>query len=199
MLIIIILYNINMVSALSVTVNMPNIGLIIYYLVCIIILPVILINTQNERLLQLYLSLLLPIAVVLQESGNPNMYQNILIKNNTNSVSIISTFVISLMTMAGILWLSIKISMDNDNMGNGILAGLLITTVIFGFSKIIIPDLIFKTDNYLKEHTDMKESYQMHKYLIGFLFVILICLCILAVQSLYKVDQGDILRRKIKV
>ena len=65
------MYNINniMVSALSVTVNMPNIGLIIYYLVCIIALPIILINTQNEKLLQLYLPLLLPIAVVLQESG----------------------------------------------------------------------------------------------------------------------------------
>ena len=46
------MYNINniMVSALSVTVNMPNIGLIIYYLVCIIPLPIILINTQNEKL-----------------------------------------------------------------------------------------------------------------------------------------------------
>ena len=58
-----------MVSALSVTLNMPNIGLIIYYLVCIIILPVVLVNTDNEMLLQLYLPLLLPIAVVLQESG----------------------------------------------------------------------------------------------------------------------------------
>ena len=188
-----------MVSALSVTLNMPNIGLIIYYLVCIIILPVVLINTQNERLLQLYLPLLLPIAVVLQESGNPNMYQNILIRDSTNSVSIVSTFVISLMTMAGILWLSIKISMDNDNLGNGILAGLLITTVILGFSKIIIPDLIYKTDKYLKEHTDMSDSYQMHKYIVGFSMVILICLSCLAVQSIYKVDEGDIVRRKIKV
>ena len=70
-----------MVSALSVTVNIPNIGLIIYYLVCIIALPIILVNTQNEKLLQLYLPLL-PIAVVLQECGNPNMYQNILLGIN---------------------------------------------------------------------------------------------------------------------
>ncbi len=188
-----------MVSALSVTVNMPNIGLIIYYLVCIIVLPVVLINTKNEKLLQLYLPLLLPIAVVLQESGNPNMYQNILIKGSTNTISIISTFIIGLMSIAGILWMSIKVSMDNNNLGNGILAGLLITTIIMGFSKIIIPDLINKGDKFVKEHTDLKPSFEMHKYVIGFSLVILICLCSLAVQNLYGVDRGEVLRRQIKV
>jgi hypothetical protein len=188
-----------MVSALSVTVNMPNIGLVIYYLVCIIALPIVLINTKNEKLLQLYLPLLFPMAVVLQESGNPNMYQNILLKNNTNTISIVSTFIIGLMSIAGILWMSIKISMDNNNLGNGILSGLLITTILMGFSKIIIPDLINKGDKFIKEHTDLEPSFEMHKYIIGFSLVILICLCCLAMQSLYRVDKGEVLRRQIKV
>lgn len=188
-----------MVSALSVTVNMPNIGLIIYYLVCIIALPVILINTQNEKLLQLYLPLLLPIAVVLQESGNPNMYQNILINGETNSVSIISTFVINLLTMAGILWVSNRVSLDNNNLGDGILVGLLLGVIVYGFSNILIPDLIRKGDKFLKEHTDLNPAYEMHKYIIGFFFVILVCLANLGIQNLYKVDKGDLLRRKIKV
>ena len=46
-----------MVSALNITLNMPNIGLIIYYLVCIIIIPIVLINTNNQNMLQLYLPL----------------------------------------------------------------------------------------------------------------------------------------------
>ena len=67
-----------MVSALSVTLNMPNIGLIIYYLVCIIIIPVAIVNTQGPEALSLYLPLLLPIASILKTSGNPNVYQNLL-------------------------------------------------------------------------------------------------------------------------
>ena len=188
-----------MVSALSVTVNMPNIGLIIYYLVCVIALPVVLINTNNESLLQMYLPLLLPLAAVLQESGNPNMYQNILIKEQTNAVSIISTFIIGLLSMAGVLWMAIKVSMDNENLGDGILVGLVMATIVLGFSKILIPDLIMKGDKFLKEHTDLEPAYELHKYFIGFFLVILICLCSLGIQNLYKVDKGEILRRKIKV
>ena len=188
-----------MVSALSVTLNMPNIGLIIYYLVCVIVLPIVLINTNNEMLLQLYLPLLLPIAVVLQEAGNPNMYQNILIKEKTNGVSIVSSFFINILSLVGILWLSNKISLDNNNLGNGIITGLLISIIVYGFSRILIPDLIRKGDKFLKEHTDLEPSYEMHKYIIGFFFVILICLFNLAILNLYKVDRGELLRRQIKV
>ena len=188
-----------MVSALSVTVNMPNIGLIIYYLVCIIALPIILVNTKNEKLLKLYLPLLLPIAVVLQESGNPNMYQNILLRDEPNSVSIISSFVINLLTFAGILWVSNRVALDNNSLSDGILVGLLLCVIVYGFSKILIPDLIEKGDKFIKEHTDLTPSFEMHKYIIGFFFVILVCLTNLGIQNLYKVDKGEILRRQIKV
>ena len=187
-----------MVSALSVTLNMPNIGLSIYYLVCIILVPGILVNTGKSELLRFYLPLLLPIANVLQESGNPNMYQNLLILEEANPISIISSFIIHCLTVLGILWFSINIAMKNSNLGDGIMVGLLTFVVIFGFSRVIIPDLIEKGDRLIKEHTDFKPAYNMHKYIVGFLLVVLICLLNLGLQNIYTLDQGEIIRRQVK-
>ena len=187
-----------MVSALNITLNMPNIGLIIYYLVCIIIIPIVLINTDNQNMLQLYLPLLLPMACVLQESGNPNMYQNILIKDSINVISIISTFIIVLLTLVGIFWFSNSISLNNNSLGDGIIVGILMIVLVLGFSKILIPDLIRKGDKVLVNHTDMKDRYQMHKYIIGFIIVILLCLLLLSIQNMYYVSEKEIIRRKIK-
>ena len=186
-----------MVSALSVTLNMPNIGLIIYYIICIIIIPIILINTENQNMLQLYLPLLLPIASVLQESGGTNMYNNILIKDDINSVSIISTFITCLLTLIGIFWFSITVSMNNENLANGILVGLLLIVLVFGFSRILIPELIKKGDKLLGQHTDLSELDKIHRYIIGFILVIFICLVTLSIQKLYHVDEKVIIRRKI--
>ncbi len=187
-----------MVSALNITLNMPNIGLIIYYFVCVIILPIVLINTDNQNMLQLYLPLLLPMAAVLQESGNPNMYQNILIKDEINIVSIVSSFIIILLSLVGILWFSNSVSMNNQSLGDGILVGLLLIVLIVGFSKILIPDLIKKLNNTLIKHTDIKKNYNMYKYVIGFILLILVCLLLLAIQKMYFVSKEVIIKRKIK-
>ena len=104
-----------------------------------------------------------------------------------------------MLTIVGILWISNKISLENNNLGDGILAGLLVFVIIYGFSRILIPDLIEKGDKFIKEHTDLEFSYEMHKYIIGFFLVILICLGNLSVQNLYKIDKGVLLRRQIKV
>ena len=187
-----------MVSVLNVTLNMPNIGLIIYHLICIIISPIILINSGNEKLLQIYLPLLLPIASVLQNAGNPNMYQNLLLNKNINIISILSTFLISIFTIVGILWLSINISMENESLGDGILIGLVVTLLIIGFSKIIIPDLMEKGDRFLKKNTTLEPAYEMHKYMIGFFFVVCLLVMIIGFQKMYYVDKVEIVKRKIK-
>merc|ERR1712166_171633 len=184
-----------MVSALNITLNMPNIGLIIYYFVCVIILPIVLINTDNQNMLQLYLPLLLPMAAVLQASGNPNMYQNILIKDEINIVSIVSSFIIILLSFVGILWFSNSVSMNNQSLGDGILVGLLLIVLIVGFSKILIPDLIKKLNNTLIKHTDIKKNYNMYKYVIGFILLILVCLLLLSIQKMYFVSKEVIIKR----
>lgn len=187
-----------MVSALSITLNMPNIGLILYYLICIIALPVILINTGKMDILQLYLPLLLPIASILQEAGNPNMYQNLLIKNKVNSVSIISTFLIVGLTVVGLLWYSISIALNNNSLGDGILVGSLVILLAWGYSRVLIPRFIKKGDEIIKEHTDFKPQYEMHKYLIGLVQLIIICLLLLGIQKMYYVDPNEVIKRKIK-
>ncbi len=187
-----------MVSALSITLNMPNIGLVLYYLICIIGLPIILINTGKMDMLQLYLPLLLPIASILQEAGNPNMYQNLLIRNQVNSVSIVSTFIILGLTVVGVLWYSISISLNNDNLGDGILVGTLVVLLVWGYSRVLIPRFIKKGDELIKEHTDFRPQYEMHKYLIGLLQLIVICILLNGIQKMYYIDPNEVVKRKIK-
>ena len=189
-----------MVSVLSVTLNMPNIGLILYYMICVIITPIVLINSGNEKILQIFLPLLLPIASVVQNAGNPNMYQNLLInsENNKNVLPIISTFIISAFTIVGILWLAINISMDNETLGDGILIGLVTSILIFGFSNIIIPDLMEKGDKFINDYTKLEPAYKMHKYLIGFFLVICLLVMIVSFQRMYYVPDEIIIKRKIK-
>ena len=190
-----------MVSALSITLNIPNIGLIIYYLVCVIILPVILVNYKMENILKMYLPLLLPIAVVLQEAGSPDMYQNILIKNREkmNAVSIMSHSIIALLTMTGILWFSNKTAVDNMSLGDGIMCGFILLITIMIFSMILLPYFIKKVDKFVEKHTDSNDSYKMHKYVVGFFFVVLICMVLLSVEKFYHVDAKDVLSKKIMV
>ena len=187
-----------MVSALSITLNMPNIGLVLYYLICIIALPIILINTGKMDMLQLYLPLLLPIASILQEAGNPNMYQNLRIKNQVNSVSIVSTFIILGLTVVGILWYSISISLNNDSLGDGILVGSLVVLLVWGYSRILIPRFIKKGDELIKEHTDFRPQYEMHKYLIGLVQLIVISILLKGIQKMYYIDPNEVVKRKIK-
>ena len=88
--------------------------------------------------------------------------------------------------------------MNNENLANGILVGLLLIVLVFGFSRILIPELIKKGDKLLGQHTDLSELDKIHRYIIGFILVIFICLVTLSIQKLYHVDEKVIIRRKIK-
>jgi hypothetical protein len=185
-----------MVSALSVTLNMPNVGLIIYYLVCVIILPIVIINTQNPDMLALYLPLLLPIATILKTSGNPNVYQNLLMGEQKSMVALVSTLLILGLTVLGVFWLSVSLGLKNNNLGDGILIGLVLSVVIFGSSLVLIPESIKKFDKFMKKHTDLKLSGEWHRYVIGFIVLCIVLGVQLTVFSLYDVKKT--IREQVK-
>jgi hypothetical protein len=185
-----------MVSALSVTLNMPNIGLIIYYLVCVIILPVVIVNTHGPDVLSLYLPLLLPIASILKTSGNPNVYQNLLLGEQKSMVAVVSTFCVLALTLLGIFWLSISLGLKNQNLSDGILIGLVLSVVIFGSSLVLIPESIRKFDKFMKKHTDLELTNEWHRYVIGFVVLCIVVGVELSIFSLYDVKKS--LREQIK-
>ena len=180
-----------MVSALSVTLNMPNIGLIIYYLVCVIIIPIVLINTKNIDMLPLYFPLLLPLATILKTSGNPNMYQNLLMCDKSKTlVAMVSNTIILLLTIVGIFWYSINLSLDSGKLADGILIGMSICIVIFGSSYVLLPESIKKFDNFMKTKTDMDLTYEWHRYVIGFIVLMIIVGFELSIFSLFNVKKN---------
>tara|TARA_B100000242_G_C43013278_1_gene471137 strand:+ start:508 stop:1071 length:564 start_codon:yes stop_codon:yes gene_type:complete len=176
-----------MVSALSITLNMPNIGLIIYYLVCIILIPIILINSKDKNMISLYLPLLLPIAQILKTSGNPNMYQNLLMDGETkNMVAFVSNTIILILTVIGILWYSIGLTMRNNRLEDGIVIGLVISIVVFGSTYVLLPEAIKNLDHIMRTKTQINLNYNWHRYVAGFIVLLIIVGLQLSVFSLYK-------------
>ncbi len=185
-----------MVSALSVTLNMPNIGLIIYYLVCIIIIPVAIINTQGPEALSLYLPLLLPIASILKTSGNPNVYQNLLLGEQKSMVAVVSTFLIVGLSIVGVFWISVSLGLKNQNLGDGIIIGLVLSIVIFGSAMVLIPESIKKFDVFMRKHTDLELTNEWHRYIMGFIVLCIVVGVELTIFSLYDVKKS--IREQIK-
>jgi hypothetical protein len=185
-----------MVSALSLTLNMPNIGLIIYYLVCVILIPILLVNTGETNLLSLYLPLLLPIAVMLKKSGQPNFYQNLLIGEETNIVSLISSIFITILTVMGVFWYSLELSFKTNNVEDGIMIGVVMTIIILGSSFVLLPEGIRKFDKLIKDHTDFSRKYEWHRYVIGFVILLIIMGAEMSIYSLYDVKKN--IRNEVK-
>jgi hypothetical protein len=176
-----------MVSALSITLNMPNIGLIIYYLVCVIIIPIALINSKDKNMLALYLPLLLPIAMILKTSGNPNMYQNLLMcERSKNMVALVSNTIILILTVIGILWYSIGLTMRNNKLEDGIIIGLVMSIVIFGSTYVLLPEAIKNLDRIMKSKTQISLTYNWHRYVAGFIVLLIVLGMQLSIFSLYK-------------
>lgn len=176
-----------MVSALSITLNMPNIGLIIYYLVCVILVPIALINSKDKNMIALYLPLLLPLAQILKTSGNPNMYQNLLMGDKSkNMVAFVSNTIILILTFIGILWYSIGLTMRNNSLEEGIIIGLVIAIVIFGSTYVLIPEAIKNFDHIMRTKTQISLNYNWHRYVAGFIVLLIIVGLQLSVFSLYK-------------
>lgn len=176
-----------MVSALSITLNMPNIGLIIYYLVCVILIPVVLINSKDKNMIALYLPLLLPIAMILKTSGNPNMYQNLLMCDNSkNMIAFVSNTIILILTVIGILWYSIGLTMRNNSVEEGIIIGLVMSIVIFGSTYVLLPEAIKNFDRIMRTKTEISLTYDWHRYVSGFVVLLIVMGMQLSIFSLYK-------------
>ena len=154
--------------------TLPNIGLFVFYLIFILIVPLMLIGLKKSNLITIYLPLLVPIAIVISESGGNKVRQLYPLKSNeTELIGKISKLLLNFMAICGIMWIAVSNGINKNNLVYGVLSGLVTITVVFLISPEFIPIVIREGDKYL-EKKGAKMKHNIHKYGIGLLFIIIL-------------------------
>lgn len=154
--------------------TLPNVGLFVFYLIFILIVPLMLIGLKKSNLITIYLPLLVPIAIVISESGGNKVRQLYPIKSNeTELIGKISKLLLNFMAICGIMWIAVSNGINKNNLVYGVLSGIVTITVVFLISPEFIPIVIREGDKYL-EKKGAKMKHNIHKYGIGLLFIIIL-------------------------
>ena len=155
-------------------VSVPYIDVIIFYIVFIILIPAIIIKRDPSKL-SYYMSIVLGLAVLLV-NYNPDVIKNNLYdENSKDTVTILSTNFLLIVTIIGILWRTVMYG-NNTNIMQTIGYGAIIYVTYVQLMKGMF-FAINKIDNILNIKTDEDSNISWHRILIGTCyFIILIIL-----------------------
>ena len=79
--------------------KIPNVGILLYYLIFIVIIPYILIYNQNTSLLKYYMTMMVAFAHLLTYVGAENYFGNLYQLNPTEFVPFLSSNFINIFTL----------------------------------------------------------------------------------------------------
>ena len=152
---------------LNICVTLPNMDLFVFYFVFILLVPLLLIGIGETQLLNTFLVMLVPIAVVLTESGKPKLFNKLYSKEYIDLTSYISKLLISFISLSSILYISITLGYQYNNIIYGMITGIISIIIVFFLCREIIPIIIEKGDTYIKDNFKLNYRYNWHKYIIG--------------------------------
>ena len=93
-----------MVNYLNICLKLPNIGLVTFYLVFVLLIPMLIFNFGEISFLKYYLPILVAFANTLTLSGSPYIFQNLYTLSPKNMISTLSTLTINIIALSGIIW-----------------------------------------------------------------------------------------------
>jgi len=146
--------------------KIPNIGLIIYYVIFIILIPLILF-LNSKMILKYYLPMTLVIAHLLSLIGNKKIFGNLYTLEHNTLISKISTYVINIIALLGILW-----QIKDYTLMNMLFTGILLLIIVFVFSRSLLKNIIQHVDNKLDEDEDY--DYKWSLLVVGLVYIILL-------------------------
>lgn len=160
-----------MASFLNICLQIPNLGTIGFMLIFIFAIPIALFYTGMLDLLQLYAPFVIMLASTLTEAGKPGMFKELYQADPENPTAFMTSNMINLFALVGLLWYSIGLALYHNNVELGVSVATIIFIVSFPISREAIPYLIREGDKRLKENTTFIYPYNWHKYFIGFLTI----------------------------
>ena len=148
-----------------------HLGVIIFYAVFILMIPVIL-SSVGSNLLKYYMPFTLALANMLTLSGN-KYFKDLYQLKPDNFVSFMSTNFIHLFTLIGVLWqTSHHIVSFNNTSTYGTMYGLVLFSIAFPFARQGMKYVLDHVDTYLKENTNIKFANNWHLLAAGLLYIL---------------------------
>ena len=126
----------------------------------------------STDLLKYYMPFTVMLAITLTESGKPNFFKNLYPIPSRNIGGFLSSNIINLFALIGILIQSVGIALYYNNIQIGIFVGAVAFAITFPIARTILPFFIREGDLAMRENTVFRFPGNWHKYFIGIAFII---------------------------
>ena len=153
--------------------KIPNLGILIYYLIFIVIIPYIFIYSNNSGVLKYYMTMMVAFAHLLTMIGDHKLFGNLYRLNPKEFVPFVSANFINIFTLFGILWQCIEFS-RKYNLANSIIYGILLFIIALPFARSGLKFVLEHVDEYLKKKTSIDYKYNWHLIVVGLLYIVFI-------------------------
>ena len=160
-------------NLLNLCLRIPNLGILLYYLFFIVLIPYILIANSSMEILKYYMPLMVAFAHMLSLSGHKKLFGNLYEIQPKNFVSYISSNFINLFALFGILWQVITYSaLDSTSMPRAVVYGIILFVIVFPMSRQGMKFVLDNVDFYMREKTKATFEYNWHLFVFGLLYII---------------------------
>ena len=152
--------------------RIPNLGILLFYLIFIVIIPYLLILNNSLNVLKFYLPMLIAFANLLTQVGDEKLFKNLYMIKPDNFVAFLSSNFINLFALFGILWQCLEYSKSSGNTTKAVIYGALLFIIAFPFARNGLVFVLENVDYYLREKTELTYEYNWHLLVFGLLYII---------------------------
>jgi hypothetical protein len=160
-------------NLVSLCLRIPNLGILIFFLIFIVIIPYLLVLNKSLVVLKFYLPMLVAFANLLSRTGSKNIFDNLYELQPKNFVSFLSSNFINLFALFGILWQCLEYSKTtNGSISKAVIYGTILFIIAFPFARNGLNFVLTNIDFYLREKTKLSFKYNWHLLVFGLLYII---------------------------
>jgi hypothetical protein len=161
-------------SYLQVSLRLPNIGTLVFYLIFVLGIPAILIQMDAVDIFKYYFPAIIMLASTLTVSGEPRYFKNLYPQKVDTTSGFFSKNILNLLAIMGILANCIVIGMSTGNLVLGLVTGVVAFMLVFPVANHFLPFIIRQTDRLLKDITVAGTRFpgNWHKYFTGIVFIL---------------------------
>ena len=142
----------------------PNLGIILYFLIFVVIIPLILYSNSMD-IIKYYLPMLVVIAHLLSKVGDPLIFGNLYKLNPDNLTSKVSTHIINIVALIGILW-----QIKKYNVKNIIFFGISLIVIVFVLSRNVLYYML----DYIDTKITKQYKYNWPLLIAGLVYIIIL-------------------------
>ena len=184
-------------NLLNLCLKIPNLGILLYYLIFVVIIPYVLIANSSLEILKFYMPMMVALAHLLTRAGHKKVFGNLYDLKPKNYISFISSNFINLFALFGILWQCVEHSKNTNDVSSSVIYGIVLFIIAIPFSRVGLKFVLDNADLYLKEKTDIKYKYNWHLVVFGLLYIIFILGLQAILLSMLTSYKQDVLRNNL--